>query len=118
MTLTKHLINLDEVSYAKENHDEDDYEPRYALHLNGPGKIGTTENNFEDLPSDKFEIPLEDDALYEYDGSRFLLTTSHAEFIRLNCWNIKWKESHKRKCLWLFYFVVRLKFKKEKGIFC
>ncbi|MCM3741347.1 hypothetical protein M3210_13825 [Oceanobacillus luteolus] len=78
--LDETLINLDEVSYAKENHDEDDYEPRYALHLNGPGKIGTTENNFEDLPSDKFEIPLEDDALYEYDGSRFLLTTSRGVY--------------------------------------
>ncbi len=70
--LDETLINLDEVSYAKENHDEDDYEPRYALHLNGPGKIGTTENNFEAPP----RINLK----YHWKTTRFMNMTVHVSF--------------------------------------
>ena len=73
------LINLDAVSYEKGS-SIDDYEPRYALQLNGAGMVETTEDNFEKLPSDEFEIPLEEDAHYEFDGEKFVLETSRGNY--------------------------------------
>ena len=56
--LDEALINLNQVSYAKQQ-SLDGYIPRYALHLNGPGMIET---------------------LYEFDGSRFILSTSRGVY--------------------------------------
>lgn len=73
------LIDLNEVSYAKGS-SIDDYVPEYSMRLNGNGMIETTENNYEELPSDEFEIPLEENALYEYDGEKFMLSTSRGVY--------------------------------------
>lgn len=73
------LINLDAVSY-EEGSDIDDYESRYSLQLNGAGMIETTKDNYEELPSNEFEIPLEEDAHYEFDGERFVLNTSRGNY--------------------------------------
>lgn len=73
------LINLDTVSYENGS-SIDDYEPRHSLQLNGAGMIETTEDNYEQLPSDEFEIPLEEDAVYEFDGEKLALETSRGNY--------------------------------------
>ena len=78
--LDETFIELRAVSYAKENPTIDGYEPLHSLHLNGAGVIETTMNNYEALPSDLYEIPLEDDALYEFDGTRFIVSTSRGVY--------------------------------------
>ena len=85
--LDKTLIDLSVVSYAKEDPSIDGYIPRYTLHLTGAGVIETTMNNYEALPTDSYEIPLEDDALYEFDGNRFIISTSRGVYtIELQEW--------------------------------
>ena len=74
------LLDLDVISYATNTRRIDDYEPMHALHLNGNGAIETTENNFQPLPISLYEIPLEDSALYEFDGSRFILSTARGVY--------------------------------------
>lgn len=73
------LINLDAVSYEKGS-SFDDYEAQYALQLNGEGMVETTEDNYEKLPSNEFEIPLEEDAHYEFDGEQFIMETSRGRY--------------------------------------
>lgn len=73
-------IDLSAVTYANENPTIDGYEPQHSLHLKGAGMIETTKNNYEALPSDLYEIPLEDDVLYEFDGTRFIVSTSRAVY--------------------------------------
>lgn len=77
--LDEAMIDLNAVSYAKQQ-SLDGYVPRYALHLNGDGMIGTHANQYEELPGDVFEIPLEENALYEFDGTRFILSTSRGVY--------------------------------------
>ncbi len=74
------LINLETVSYEKGS-SIDDYESQTALQLNGEGLIETTEDNFEKLPSDAFELPLEADAHYEFDGERLVMRTSRGDYV-------------------------------------
>ncbi|MFD1848743.1 hypothetical protein [Oceanobacillus bengalensis] len=74
------LIDLSAISYAKETRSIDGYEPIYSLHLNGSGVIETTENNYQSLPSELYEIPLEENALYEFDGNRFIVSTSRGVY--------------------------------------
>ena len=73
------LLELKGVSFTK-GQSIDDYISRYALHLNGSGVIETTMNNYEALPGETFEIPLEDDATYEFDGERFTISTSRGVY--------------------------------------
>ena len=74
------LLSLDAVSY-KENKDLfDDYQSKYALQLNGIGKIHTKNNAFVTLPEPLYEIPLEDDSQYKFDGSRFSLKTDRGVY--------------------------------------
>ena len=74
------IIDLHVVSYANDEPDIDGYESQYTLHLNGAGLIETTMNNYEALPSNLYEIPLEDDAFYEFDGARFIISTSRGVY--------------------------------------
>lgn len=74
------LIDLSVVSYAKEPPSIDGYVPQYSLQLNGDGVIETMMNSYEALPSNLYEIPLEDDTLYEFDGTRFIISTSRGVY--------------------------------------
>ncbi|MHA6252278.1 hypothetical protein [Oceanobacillus sp. CAU 1775] len=74
------IIDLQAVNYSKEEPTIDDYEPTHSLHLNGAGLIETTTNNYESLPSDLYEIPLETDTLYEQDKNRLMISTSRAAY--------------------------------------
>ncbi|RKQ35693.1 hypothetical protein [Oceanobacillus halophilus] len=74
------LMDLSAISYSKDTRRIDDYEPMYSLNLNGSGVIETTMNNYQSLPSELYEIPLEDSALYEFDGSRFIVSTSRGVY--------------------------------------
>lgn len=78
--LDEALINLGDVSHMKKPESLDGYGSRHALHLNGTGMIETDMNKYEELPANVFEIPLEEDALYEFDGTRFILSTSRGVY--------------------------------------
>ncbi|MFC3041105.1 hypothetical protein ACFOGI_12730 [Virgibacillus xinjiangensis] len=74
------FMDLETISYGKDNRRIDDYEPLHELQLNGDAEIETTENEFEPLPSPTYEIPLEDDSLYEKDGSQLIISTDRAVY--------------------------------------
>ncbi|WP_085991221.1 hypothetical protein [Oceanobacillus senegalensis] len=74
------LMDLSAISYSKNPNTIDDYESMYSLNLNGSGVIETTTNNFESLPSELYEIPLENSALYEFEGNRFIVSTSRGVY--------------------------------------
>lgn len=73
------LLVLRGVSFTK-GQSIDDYISRYALQLNGSGLIETTMDNYESLPAETFEIPLEEEATYEFDGARFTISTSRGVY--------------------------------------
>ena len=73
------LLDLRSVSFAK-GQSMDDYISRYALQLNGSGVIETTMNKYESLPAETFEIPLEEEATYEFDGVHFIINTSRGVY--------------------------------------
>lgn len=70
--LDETLLELEDVSYV-EGSSIDDYIPKYALLLKGNGVVETTMNHYEELPSEAFEIPLDEDTIYEFDGKRFFI---------------------------------------------
>lgn len=74
------LLELNTISYAKDTRRIDDYEPTHALHLNGTGQIQNEDDNTHPLPEALYEIPLEDTTLYEFDGTRFLLSTDRGVY--------------------------------------
>lgn len=70
------VMNLQSVSYDQNTRRIDDYAPKYSLLLNGDGQIETlTALSNEPLPSSNYEIPLEDNSLYEFNGKKFIITT-------------------------------------------
>lgn len=74
------VMQLEGVTYENEAPTIDGYEPIHTLQLNGQGTI-QTENNFsEPLPSSLYEIPLENDTLYEFDGTTFLISTDRGVY--------------------------------------
>lgn len=74
------LMDLNAISYSKETNRTDDYVALYSLNLNGSGVIETTPNVYQSLPSELYEIPLEENALYEFDGERFIVSTSRGVY--------------------------------------
>ena len=74
------LLALDDISYVKGS-SIDDYIPKYALLLKGKGVVETTMNHFEELPSEAFEIPLDEDTIYEFDGERFLIRNARGVYV-------------------------------------
>ncbi|GGP09152.1 hypothetical protein [Oceanobacillus neutriphilus] len=70
------VMNLQSVSYDQKTRRIDDYVPRHSLLLNGDGQIEalSTMSN-EPLPLSNYEIPLEDNSLYEFNGRKFIITT-------------------------------------------
>lgn len=57
---------LESVTYEINKERLDDYTSTYHLHLNGNGIIETVHNNAEPLPLPTYEIPLEDQSVYQY----------------------------------------------------
>ncbi|MCT2535243.1 hypothetical protein NC661_21170 [Aquibacillus koreensis] len=74
------LMELDSISYIKDTRRLDDYEPMHALLLNGKGNIETDKEGFQPLPSDYYEIPLEESTLYQFDQSQFSLITERGTY--------------------------------------
>jgi hypothetical protein len=78
--LDETLMDLEHISYANNTRRIDDYEAKHALQLNGSGNIIDDTNDLQSLPASSYEIPLEDNTLYAFDGSRFLLRTSRGVY--------------------------------------
>lgn len=74
------LLKLDNVSYAKKTRRIDDYESKYTLQLNGAGKVRISRTDFQPLPNSLYEIPLEDNTQYKYDGARVTLNTDRGVY--------------------------------------
>ncbi|MCT1903024.1 hypothetical protein [Oceanobacillus sojae] len=75
------VIHLESVSYDQNTRRIDDYVPRHSLFLNGDGQIETlSAMNNEPLPSSNYEIPLEDNSLYEFNGKKFFITTDRGVY--------------------------------------
>ncbi|WP_163538543.1 hypothetical protein [Gracilibacillus sp. YIM 98692] len=75
------ILELDSISYSKDTRRLDGYEPMHTLQLNGSGKTLTDDNQYKPLPSDYYEIPLEDSTQYTYHNSQFSLKTDRGEYI-------------------------------------
>ncbi|SET22522.1 hypothetical protein SAMN05216389_10751 [Oceanobacillus limi] len=79
--LDQTVLQLQDISYARNTRRIDDYVPMHALHLNGNGNITTdATNSTQDLPASMYEIPLQDDSLYEFDGEKFLISTDRGVY--------------------------------------
>ncbi|ASN03880.1 hypothetical protein [Virgibacillus necropolis] len=75
------LMTLEKVSYIEHTETIDDYVAKYALHLNGTGKIENADNKLEQLPLPSYEIPLEDTTTYQFNGSHFTLKNERAAYM-------------------------------------
>ncbi|ALX49576.1 hypothetical protein [Lentibacillus amyloliquefaciens] len=78
--LDETLMTLQDTSYERNTRRIDDYEPMHALQLNGTGTMKTDAIDAQPLPLSVYEIPLEDNTLYEFDGQQFLLSTSRGVY--------------------------------------
>ncbi|WP_138420377.1 hypothetical protein [Aquibacillus sediminis] len=80
--LDQTFMKLDSISYSKDTRRMDDYEPMHSLLLHGTGQIETEsiQNQTQALPSDYYEIPLEDSTLYHYNNQRFSLITDRGTY--------------------------------------
>lgn len=74
------IMELQDVTYQTNTRRLDDYQPMHTLQLNGTGKIENEAQNLQPLPSSVYEIPLEDSSRYQFDGSRFMLTTDRGKY--------------------------------------
>ncbi|WP_269410697.1 hypothetical protein [Lentibacillus daqui] len=74
------IMNLQQVTYETNTQRIDDYQPMHTLQLNGTGHIENEAHDMQPLPSSQYEIPLEDSSRYQFDGSRFSLTTDRGTY--------------------------------------
>ncbi|MFD1451852.1 hypothetical protein [Oceanobacillus sojae] len=75
------IINLQNISYDQNMRSTDGYVPKHSLLLNGDGQIETlAAMDNEPLPSSTYEIPLQDDSLYEFNGKKFFITTDRGVY--------------------------------------
>ncbi len=75
------VMNLSDVSYEQNTRRIDDYVPMHNLLLNGDGHIETlAAMSTQPLPSSVYEIPLQNNSLYEYDGEKFFITTERGVY--------------------------------------
>lgn len=74
------VMQLEKVSYKNEIPTIDGYEPIHTLQLNGLGMIHTENDVSEPLPSSFYEIPIENDTLYEFDGITFIISTDRGVY--------------------------------------
>lgn len=73
-------MELQSVSYFKNTQRLDDYASTYQIQLNGEGNIQTVHNNVEPLPTATYEIPLEDESTYKFDGAVLELITERGSY--------------------------------------
>lgn len=78
--LDETILLLDQVTYRDNINRIDDYEPRYEIKLTGAGLVETDHNDFEPLPGSVYDIPIDDDSTYKYDGSHFYLSTPRGAY--------------------------------------
>ncbi|MUK88267.1 hypothetical protein GMD78_07670 [Ornithinibacillus sp. L9] len=79
--LDQTVLNLQDISYSRNTRRIDEYEPMHTLQLNGDGNIAPeATSNTEPLPASMYEIPLQDDSLYEFDGEKFLISTDRGVY--------------------------------------
>lgn len=77
----KIVMHLQDISYDLNTRRIDDYVPRYNLLLKGDGRIETLASmSNQPLPASVYEIPLENNTLYEYDGEKFFITTERGVY--------------------------------------
>ncbi|GIO21484.1 hypothetical protein [Oceanobacillus sp. J11TS1] len=75
------VMNLRNISYGQNTRRLDDYVPKHSLLLHGDGQIETfTTMSNEPLPSSNYEIPLQDNSLYEFNGEKFFITTDRGVY--------------------------------------
>ncbi|WP_152657797.1 hypothetical protein [Oceanobacillus sp. CFH 90083] len=75
------IINLQSISYDQNIRRIDSYIPKHSLLLNGDGQIEIlTAMDNEPLPSSNYEIPLQEDSLYEFNGKKFFITTDRGVY--------------------------------------
>ncbi|MBC5635355.1 hypothetical protein H8S33_00825 [Ornithinibacillus sp. BX22] len=75
------VLHLESVSYDRNTRRIDDYVPMHSLQLNGEGQIQTLATmSTQPLPSPSYEIPLQDSAMYEFDGEKFFITTERGVY--------------------------------------
>ena len=74
------IMHLDKVTYKNETPTIDGYEPIHTLQLNGTGSIETDHEMSVPLPTPMYEIPLEHDLLYQFDGKTVFINTSRATY--------------------------------------
>lgn len=78
--LDETILLLDHVAYKENLNRIDDYEPKYELRLIGTGFVETENNDFEPLPESTYEIALDDNTVYQFDGSVFHLDTERGTY--------------------------------------
>lgn len=74
------MMYLERVSYHNDKPTIDGYKQVHHLKLNGVGIIETENNVYESLPMSQYEIPLESDTLYEFDGTHFIISTERGVY--------------------------------------
>jgi len=74
------IMQLQQISYENEVPTIDGYEPIHTLQLSGTGTIQTENNMSQPLPSSMYEIPLENNSLYEFDGETFIISTDRGVY--------------------------------------
>lgn len=78
--LDETIISLDKVTYKENLYRIDDYEPKYVLQLEGVGFVENESNSFQPLPDSVYEVALDDETEYRFDGSQFQLTTDRGTY--------------------------------------
>ncbi|MFD1019631.1 hypothetical protein [Thalassobacillus hwangdonensis] len=73
-------MKLGEVDYQTDTRRIDGYEPMHVLHLHGSGTTQTDLEGAQPLPSDYYEIPLEDSSKYQFSNKRFFLSTERGTY--------------------------------------
>ncbi|WP_047985648.1 hypothetical protein [Ornithinibacillus californiensis] len=75
------VMDLQHITYDRNTRRIDDYVPMHSLQLNGDGRIETLATmSTQPLPSPNYEIPLQDNTMYEFDGEKFFITTERGVY--------------------------------------
>ncbi|WP_337020170.1 hypothetical protein [Oceanobacillus massiliensis] len=78
--LDETVMALTSVSYTNNTRRIDDYVPEHSLMLNGEGEIENEDDEMEPLPAPIYEIPLNDEAEYSFNGTSFSLKTDRGTY--------------------------------------
>lgn len=78
--LDETIISLEKVTYRENINRIDDYEPKFELQLTGSGQVKIGDGDFEPLPYSIYEIALDEDATFHFDGTAFTLKTDRGMY--------------------------------------